>query len=86
MNQAATRDSNPQLSAILELLSRPQIPITAEWWSTREIASALKYNVAHVRDRLVHTPGFPPAYRAAGGKPRWRAVEVIRWMEKQKDA
>lgn len=74
------------LKQILDELRKPEIPPGWQWWSVREIAAALGYSEAVTRDRIVHLPGFPAPARINGGKPRWRAQEVVKWMEKQKAA
>jgi predicted DNA-binding transcriptional regulator AlpA len=48
-----------------------------------EIAAALKLNVDHVRDRLVHEAGFP---RPVVNRPRfrrWRRDAIERWLGEQ---
>jgi predicted DNA-binding transcriptional regulator AlpA len=74
------------LQQILDELRKPEIPQNWQFWTTKEIAKALGYTEAVTRDRLVHTPGFPKPYRINGGKPRWKAKEVITWMEQQRAA
>ena len=74
------------LQQILEELRRSPIPPGWQWWSAREVAAAIGYSEAVTRDRIVHLPGFPTPARINGGKPRWRAQEVAKWMEKQKVA
>lgn len=75
---------------LIEAIDRlsPRIPITTDLWSIKEIASYLKYSTGQVRDRVVTMPGFPDPIRirtgAGRGKPRWKAVEVIQWAERQR--
>ena len=44
------------------------------------IATTLGVSVKHVRERLVHRPGFPAPYIVAGPRSRrWLTAEVIAW-------
>jgi predicted DNA-binding transcriptional regulator AlpA len=75
------------LKQILDELRKPTIPPGWQWWTAKEIASALGYTEAVARDRVVHLPGFPKPYRVGGkGMPRWKAQEVVKWMEQQRAA
>lgn len=74
---------------VVELLSKrlPSVPIEHALWSTKEIGEYLQRPQQVVRDRVVCVPGFPKAIRLpnAGGigtaHPRWKASEVIAWVE-----
>jgi hypothetical protein len=79
---------------VVELLDkrmRQQVPIEHILWSTKEIGEYLQRPVQVVRDRVVCVPGFPKAIRLpnAGGlgnaHPRWKASEVIAWVESFQD-
>lgn len=77
-------------SDLIEVLDRlsPRIPVTADLWSTREVAAYLKYTVAQTRDRIVTQPTFPEPIRirtgSGRGQPRWKAIEVMQWAEGQR--
>lgn len=80
---------NSDVAQILEAIGNlsPRIPVSIDLWSVKEIAAFLKRSESVVRDRVVHTPGFPPAIRlpSHGGKrgqPLWKAKEVISWTDK----
>lgn len=66
---------------------RPSIPIEHALWSTKEIGEYLQRPAQVVRERIVCLPGFPEAIRLPSvdgngiGFPRWKAVEVIGWVE-----
>jgi hypothetical protein len=78
---------NPdQLIEFIDRQSKPQIPITVDLWSVREIAAFLKYSEHQVRNRVTLHPSFPKAIRlpvegSGHAKPRWKAREVIKWVE-----
>lgn len=63
------------------------VPLEVQLWSTKEIGDYLQRPVAVVRDRVVCVPGFPDPIRLPNGDghgkayPRWKALEVIRWVE-----
>lgn len=77
------------LERIVEELDKrikPSIPIEHALWSTKEIGEYLQRPAQVVRDRIVCLPGFPEAIRlpivdGGKGRPRWKAAEVIAWVE-----
>lgn len=78
-----------QLLNVIDRLS-PRIPLSVDLWSTHEIAAYLKRSESAVRDRVVHTLGFPKAIRIPSGTkgrshPLWKASEVIAWTEKHQE-
>lgn len=74
---------------VIELLDkrlRSPVPIEHALWSTKEIGDYLQRPAQVVRERVVCVPGFPEPIRLPnfdGGKsfPRWKASEVIKWVE-----
>lgn len=79
---------------VVELLDKKlksPVPIEHALWSTKEIGEYLQRPAQVVRDRVVCVPGFPKAIRLpnAGGlgtaHPRWKASEVIEWVESFQD-
>ena len=72
-----------QLIAFIEQQTKPQIPITVDLWSVKEIAAFLKMSESSVRERIVTADGFPKPKRLKTNRglshPRWKAAEVIRW-------
>lgn len=63
------------------------VPFEHALWSTKEIGEYLQRPAQVVRERVVCVPGFPQAIRLpnAGGigrsHPRWKAIEVVKWVE-----
>lgn len=49
-------------------------------WTTDDIAAYLQFSVPHVRDRIVHLPGFPKPLRI-GGARRWAPADIKEWAE-----
>lgn len=79
-----------QLAEALANHIQSPIPLSVDLWSVKEIAAYLKQNVRNVCDRVVTLPGFPqairiPTQRGTKGYPRWKAVEVIEWVEKYQE-
>jgi predicted DNA-binding transcriptional regulator AlpA len=59
-----------------------------EWqiWSVEKVAEYLSHEVGYTRDRIVTLPDFPQPIRIAGkGRPRWRAIEVAKWVLAQRN-
>ena len=51
------------------------------WWTLSDIALVTAYSEGWAY-RLVVQPGFPRAHRfLANSHPRWKAGEVMRWLE-----
>ena len=78
------------ISRLIEALEgRPQIPISVDLWSVREIAAYLKRSQTAVRDRITKQTTFPQPIRLPSekgrGQPLWRASEVIAWAERFRD-
>lgn len=62
------------------------IPLDIALWSTKEIGEYLQRPAQSVRERIVVLPGFPAPIRLPSGEsgrsfPRWKATEVIAWVE-----
>ncbi|CAE6827039.1 hypothetical protein [Paraburkholderia aspalathi] len=76
----------------LEKRLKSKVPIEHALWSTGEIGEYLQRPAQVVRDRVVCLPGFPEAIRLpnVGGigraHPRWKAMEVIEWVESHQTA
>jgi hypothetical protein len=69
---------------------RPVIPASAQLWDADAVASYLTVTRRAVLERYAPLPSFPAAIRIplADGKlarPRWKAVEVMAWVERHKD-
>lgn len=66
----------------------PAIPLDFDMWGASEIAALLKVSNRQVTERLVLAPGFPKALRlptneSSRMQPRWKAKEVLKWIDKQ---
>lgn len=56
-----------------------------ELWTVENIMAFCKFGRSKVYE-LVYTPGFPPAIRVNGSRPRWDADEVRAYFEAWKEA
>ncbi|WP_165186940.1 hypothetical protein [Paraburkholderia dioscoreae] len=71
----------------VEARTRAAVPFDHALWSTKEIGEYLQRPAQVVRDRVVCLPGFPQAIRlptvdgTGRAHPRWKAIEVIKWVE-----
>ena len=62
------------------------LPIEIQLWTTQDIGSYLKIDPNKVVQRYTSLPDFPkrieiPTAEGRITHPRWKAVEVIRWVE-----
>ena len=62
------------------------LPIEIQLWTTQDIGSYLKIAPNKVVQRYASLPDFPkrieiPTAEGRITHPRWKAVEVIRWVE-----
>ncbi|WP_244129742.1 hypothetical protein [Burkholderia gladioli] len=74
----------------LERRLKVTVPLENALWSTKEIGEYLLRPTQSVRERVVVLPGFPAAIRLPSGErgrsfPRWKAVEVIAWVESHRN-
>lgn len=79
-----------KLATALAAQLQPPIPVSIDMWDVATIARVLKFSESQVRNRLTCLPDFPKAIRlpvAGGGRgqPRYRAVEVLKWIGKYQD-
>jgi len=82
--QPINADLIDQLAEAIARHMPRRIPLAVDLWSNAEIAAYLKVDQRQVSERYSCLPGFPRAIRI-GGKwhPRYRAAEVIEWVEGQ---
>ncbi len=62
------------------------LPIEIQLWTTQDIGSYLKIDPNKVVQRYASLPDFPkrieiPTAEGRITHPRWKAAEVIRWVE-----
>lgn len=75
-----------QLADELSARINPAIPVSAAFWSKKEIAACLCVSESTL-NKIILTPGFPVSYRFPAstegkkGYPRWAAKEVLAWAE-----
>jgi predicted DNA-binding transcriptional regulator AlpA len=55
-----------------------------------DVAALLKVSPRYVIEQFALSPGFPKAVRLTGpdgrkGQPRWKRIEIMRWVESHKD-
>ena len=78
-----------RLTATMERLMRPAIPVEYDLWDSDTIAAYLKCSAAHVMQRYAPLPNFPQTIRlptgGSRGTPRWKAADVIAWAEKYQE-
>lgn len=72
------------------IAKRPVIPASAQLWDADAVAAYLTVSRRAVLERYAPLPAFPAAIRIplADGKlarPRWKAVEVMAWVERHKE-
>jgi len=62
----------------------PHIPLSIDMWSKHEIAAILKKSPRTVAERYACKPDFPRPYKLSTGDLRWKASEIMEWIEKQR--
>jgi predicted DNA-binding transcriptional regulator AlpA len=72
-----------RLAEAVAAKANPAVPYSVKLWSIETIAEYMDKSVTHVRQRVVCLPDFPKAYRL--GQPRYKATEVVAWMERHKE-
>ncbi len=72
--------------ALASALLRVQGPSQSRLWAVADVASYLVVSERHARERIVCRPGFPAPYRVFDGHPRWKACEVVAWVEQWRSA
>lgn len=80
-----------ELKEVLEsIVAAARIPIEIDIWTANEIAALLKCSPRQVVERYAPLPDFPKQHRlpsdAGRGRPRWKAIEILEWVEKYKVA
>lgn len=64
----------------------PDLPLHAIWLDAAAIGAMLGYEARVVSEKIAARPDFPkPARIGNKGKPRWRADEVVAWMEQWRE-
>ena len=59
-----------------------EIPYHLQSLTAEEVGGLLKYKVRYVCETLVKKTDFPKRCDA-GGKPRWKASEILAWRDAQ---
>lgn len=73
-----------QLAAEISAQINPAVPISAAFWSVKDIAACLSYTPRTARE-LTTRGDFPAPYFPGGtGQKRWAATEVLAWIKKFK--
>lgn len=74
-----------QLAAEISVHIAPEIPVSVAYWGVPEIAACLSYGRTKARE-LTARADFPLPYRPGGtGQKRWRAKDVLEWVETFRD-
>lgn len=70
------------IEKLVELIAATKaaaIPLDLRWMDAAGIGALICQKPAYVLQRLAPRPDFPKASRV--GQPRWKASEVLQWME-----
>jgi predicted DNA-binding transcriptional regulator AlpA len=67
--------------------ARVKVPLGVQLWSSDEIAAYLCVSKRQAAEKIVMLPGFPqpirlPVLKGGRGHPRWKAAEVIEWVDR----
>lgn len=80
MNEKAIIEKLDELIAAMKATS---IPIDLRWLDAIGVGALLSQEPRYVLGRYACRPDFPKACRI--GQPRWKASEVLQWMEDSRD-
>lgn len=69
-----------QLAAEISAHIAPEIPVIVAYWDVDKIAACLSYEPRTVR-KLTARADFPLPRNPGNGQKRWRAKEVLAWVE-----
>lgn len=75
-----------ELAAAIARHMKQVVPFEMELWTVSDIAAYLKVSPNKVVERYASLPDFPGRIElpTAGGRrshPRWKAAQVVRWVE-----
>ena len=74
-----------QLAAEISVHIAPEIPVSVAYWDLGKIAACLSYGKTKAR-QLTTRLDFPRPVRPGGtGDKRWRAKDVLEWVETFRD-
>ena len=81
-----TPDIIDQLADAIALRVRPSVPFEVQLWTVSDVAAYLKVAPNKVVERYASLPDFPgrielPTSDGRKSHPRWKAAQVVRWVE-----
>ena len=68
-----------KLDELIAATKAAAIPLDARWLDATGVGALICQEPRYVLERLAPRPDFPKASRI--GQPRWKASEVLEWME-----
>lgn len=71
-----------KLDELLRHVGKPQLPLDKTFWDSSDCSDYLKVHPVHFTNRIASRPDFPQVHEIPA--KRWRASEVIEWLEKQR--
>ena len=79
-----------QLAAAIARHTPRRIPLAAQLWTVADVAECLSCSQEQVSSRYAPLPGFPkpirlPSGGSGRGHARYKAAEVIAWVEKHRE-
>lgn len=72
-----------KIDELISVTKAASIPIEVRWLDAVGVGSLLCQEPRYVLERFACRPDFPKANRV--GQPRWKASEVLEWMENTRD-
>jgi hypothetical protein len=80
MNESAVIEKLDELIAAIKAAA---VPLDARWLDAAGVGALICQEPRYVLERLACRADFPKANRI--GYPRWKASEVLQWMEDTRD-
>lgn len=72
-----------KLDELIAATKSAAIPVTEKWLDAAGVGALISQEPRYVLERLACRADFPKANRV--GQPRWKASEILEWMEDTRD-
>ena len=69
--------------ALLLVANKPEVPQDKQLWSIKQCAAHIGVSVSSFYQRFAPDPSFPDPIKLLDSHPRYRASEIIEWVDKQ---
>ena len=67
------------LQMLIDALRPSPAPVERQLWDSMDVARYLGLSREYIMSNIARRDGFPNQIRIAGGRPLWKAIEVMAW-------